>query len=346
MHTQKSITSIIKVLADVPSLLARVSEHKDKGVAIVSLPEKYQRLTAIIEETAETLVLTGKWDQAVRLLRCALEMADKVEDKGKSGAKTRILLGDLLWKRGHFEEALEVLQEAKRLAEQASDDRTLGDAAYHLGELYYIEAFYMHQRDHNEALECHNEALALRKKAGDRHGVVHSLSRLGTIYEQTEKPDEALEYHNEAIRIANEIGYERGLDRPITHLGAFHYRRSEFETALDYFWQVFEINLQTDDQENLVFTLASLGDTLWRIDEDYVDVALQLCAHALTLAEDLDFKLGICRTHLMMGELYLGRGEQESAEEQFHKVAELAASVGYEGFRSAAEKSIVELADD
>lgn len=343
MQVQKSIDSITEVLADVPSLLARVSEQKDRGEAALSLPEKYQRLAAIVEGITETFILTGEWGQAVRLLRFVLEMADKAEDKGKSGARIRIHLGYLLRRRGNYQEAMELLQEAKRLAEQALDDRTLGDAAYHLGDLYYIEAFYMHRRDRNEALEFHNEALALRKKVDDKRGVVHSLSRLGTIYEQTGKPDQALEYHNEAIRIANEIGYERGLERPITHLGAFHYRRDEFEKALEYFWQAFEINLRTDDQESLVFTLGNIGDTLCKIDGNYIDVALQLCAHALTLGEDMDFKLGVCRTHLLMGGLYLGCGERDKAKEQFQKVSELAASVGYEGLRLAAEESIGEL---
>ncbi|MDY7075410.1 MAG: tetratricopeptide repeat protein [Chloroflexota bacterium] len=346
MHTQKSINNITEVLADIPSLLARISEQKAKGEAVLSLPEKYQRLAAIVEEIAEIYILTGQWDQAVHLLRSIIEMADKADDKGKSGARVRILLGNLLQKRGSLKEASRLIQEAKRLAEQAADDRTLGDAIYYLGELYYIEAFYMHKRDRDEALELYNEALALRKKAGDGRGVVHSLSRLGTIYEQTGKPDLALEYHNEAIRVANEIGYERGLDRPITHLGAFHHRRDEFEKALEHFWQVFEINLRTDDQESLVFTLGSIGDTLCRIDKNYIDVALQLCAHSLVLGEDLDFKLGICRTHLIVGELYLGCGERDKAKERFQKVSELAASVGYERFRLAAEESIAELAND
>jgi hypothetical protein len=39
--------------------------------------------------------------------------------RSRQPAKVRILLGNLLWKRGHPEEAFEILQEAKRLAEQA-----------------------------------------------------------------------------------------------------------------------------------------------------------------------------------------------------------------------------------
>ena len=228
-----------------------------------------------------------------------IEMTDKAEDKGKSEARVRVILGNLLRRKGNYQEALGLLQEAKQLSEQALDDRMPGDAVYYLGELHYIEAFYMHKRDRNEALEFHNEALALRKKADDRRGVVHSLSRLGTIYEQTGKPDQALEFHNEAIRVANEIG--------------------------------------------LVFTLGSIGDTLCKLDKNYIHVALQLCAHSLALGENLDFKLGICRTHLLMGGLYLECGEQDDAKERFRKAAELAASVGYQGFRSAAEKSIIEL---
>jgi len=68
-HPAESINSIAKVLADIPSLLTRISEQKDKGEAALSLPEKYQRLAAIIEEIAETLILTGQWDRAIHLLQ-------------------------------------------------------------------------------------------------------------------------------------------------------------------------------------------------------------------------------------------------------------------------------------
>jgi tetratricopeptide (TPR) repeat protein len=271
-------------------------------------------------------------------LRFAVELADEAGDEGKSGARLRTLLGDLLWKRGDHAEALAALQEAKRLAEQASDAKTLGDAFYYLGDLYYIEAFYMNKRDRAEPLEYHEKALALRRKADDRPGITHSLSRLGTMYEQTGEPERALALHDEAIRIATEIGYDRGLDRPITHRAAYHYRRGEFEAALAYFWQALDVIRRTGDQASLVFGLGSVGDTLCKIDEDHINVALQLCAHALAIAEELDFKLGICRTLLMTGGLYLGCGERDKAKEQFQRMAALAASVGYERFHEVAEE--------
>jgi tetratricopeptide (TPR) repeat protein len=342
MHAQKSLDTVARILADVPSLLTRLSAQKEEGDAVLSLPEKYQRLAAIVEEIAETLILTGQWDRAIHLLRSVLEMADQAEDKGKSGARIRILLGNLLWKRGIHEEALELVQEAKRLAEKALDDRTLGDALYHLGEVYYFESFYMHKRDHTEALEYHNQALALRKKTDDKPGIVHSLSRLGTIYEQTERQEQALECHNEAIRVASEIGYDQGLYRPVTHLAASHCRQDEFEAALSHFWKALEINQRTGDQENRVFALANVGIALSRLDQNHVDVALQLYTQALAIAESLDYKLGICRTLLLLGERSLECGEKGKAKEQFQKAAELAAITDFERFRLAAEKSIAE----
>lgn len=334
----KNVDEITQALTDIPAFLAGVSAQRDGSDAALSLPEQYQRLAAIVEEIAEAWVLTGRWGQAVRLLRFAVELADQAGDEGKSGARLRILLGHLLRRRGNYEEASEILEEARRLSEEALDDRTLGDALYHLADLYYIEAFYMNKRDRGEPLEYHEQALALREKADDRRGIAHSLSRLGTMYEQTGQPDRALEFHNKAIAIASEIGYARGLFRPITHLGAFHYRKGEFEPALEYFWEAFELIQQAGEQESLVFALGNVGDTLCQLDAKHVDVALQLCAHALAIAEDLDFKLGICRTHLMIGELEKKRGERDSARARFQKAAELAVSIGYERFRLMAEE--------
>ncbi len=175
-----------------------------------SLVEKYRIMAVHALEISEIHERHGQWDEAVHLLQFMLELADRFKDK-EIEAKTRVLLGDLLWKRGFLDEARATLEKAKQLAEEITELKILSDCFYHLGELYYVEALAMRNRDHTAAREYHEKALALREKVGDKKGVVQSLSRLGTISEHMRNYDQALEYHNKAIALAEEITYDQGL---------------------------------------------------------------------------------------------------------------------------------------
>lgn len=283
-----------------------------------SLAEKYRSLATSILEISAIHERTGQWDQAIHLLQFILEVVDKAEDS-KSEAKLRVLLGNLLWKRGDLAEARAILQKAKQLAEKTSDLKTLGDCFYHLGELYYVEASVMRKRDHTAALDYHEKAFALREKSGDKKGVVQSLSRLGTINEHLGNQDQALEYHNEAIKIAEEINYDQGLYRPITHIGSFYRLQGDLKTALEHYKRALEICRKINDKQGLVFALGNVGRTLSELDEPLGD-ALQLCREALTIAEDLDFKIAIGRTLMITGDLYVKGGDPDTAKEFFQRI--------------------------
>lgn len=199
-----------------------------------SLAEKYRIMAVHALEISEIHERSGQWDEAVHLLQFMLKIADRFKDKGIE-AKTRVLLGDLLWKRGFFDEARRTLEKAKQLAEEISEDKIVSDCFYHLGELYYVEASAMRNQDHTAAREYHEKALALRERVGDKKGVIQSLSRLGTILEHMQHYHQALEYHNKAIVLAEEITYEKGLYRPITHIGAFYQQQGDLNTALTHY---------------------------------------------------------------------------------------------------------------
>lgn len=146
-----------------------------------SLAEKYKTMVVTAREISEIYERTGAWDQAVHLLQCMLEPADKSEDK-RIEAEIRILLGNLLWKRGSFDEARTVLQEAEQRA--GSDSKILGDCLYYLGKLCYVEAILMRKKDHSDAHDYHMKACALREKCGDKK-VVFNHFRGSALYMST-----------------------------------------------------------------------------------------------------------------------------------------------------------------
>ncbi len=323
-----------------------MSEYKSSDTEkldnALSLVEKYRSLAANAYELSEVCELLGQWDDAVYYLQIALKITQEIEDK-TTEAKIRVLLGSLLWKRGNFHKAREILQKAKQLAEELSDDKVLGDCFYHLGELYYVEATLMRNRDHTSALDYHEKALALREKTGDKKGVIQSLSRLGTLYEHMKNQDQALEYHNRAIAMAEEINYERGLYRPVTHIGAFYREQGDLKTALEYYQKALEICKRIGDRQGLVFALGNVGRMLYKLDEKKFEEAVQLCREALTIAESLGFVLAIDRTLMITGDLYASHGENGIAKELFQRARELAVDAGYEAHCQFVERRIAEL---
>jgi tetratricopeptide (TPR) repeat protein len=317
-----------------------------RGPALVvvgseNVADIYTRLADAVSEAARRYEMLGHTRQAVGLLRWTLEFG---EQDGSLQGKALLMadLGGIIWKQGHFDEALELLTEARRLAETVGDKSCLATALYQLGELAYVRAFMMQEGELQDALAYHEKCLALRQEIGDRPGITLSLSRVGVLYERMKEYEKAMAYHERAIELAEEIGYPRGTIRPYTHIGGGHRRNGDLRTALTFYRKALSIAQEIDSYENIVFGLANVGWTMYRLDGDF-ETAWGCFRRALELAEGMDFKFAIGRAYHVLGALYFNEGDMERALEYFEKLARLAVETGYKFFSGPANRHIQEI---
>jgi DNA-binding SARP family transcriptional activator/tetratricopeptide (TPR) repeat protein len=180
----------------------------------------------------------GRYDEAHRHLRSALELSDDAGDP--AGAAWTHHYRDLVYgQEGRNAEALDAAQRALRLF-QAAGDRVgqavaLSDVGWYHGLLgnhrqalaFCGRALTLHQRldnrsyqahtwsclgdthsrlgDHPRAIDCYRHALELFRELGDRFGEASALARLGEVHHGAGDPDAAREAWRQARAILGEL---------------------------------------------------------------------------------------------------------------------------------------------
>lgn len=250
--------------------------------------------------------------------------------------------GGEIWKHGDYDEALTLLAEAQQLAEAAGDEFALATAFYHLGEMAYIKAFFMQDGDVSQAMDFHQQSLALREEIDDQPGTAISLSRIGVLHERDQEDDRAMACYKRAISISDEIDFPQGMIRPYTHIGGYHRRNGNLPAALDYYQKALTISEEIKDQENVVFGLCNVGWFAYRQDGEK-EKALARFNRALGIAKRLDFKFAIGRVYHVLAELFWNEGDSDQALAYFEKLSQLAHGVNYKMLSDQADRRIAEI---
>lgn len=306
-----------------------------------SVFDQYQRVADALLEISTVYELEGRWDDTISLLEHGIEIMKQGNfQKGK--AQLQAFLGGIIWKRGHHQRALHILQEAEQISTSLNDKKTLGMALYNIGEIFYIKKFLMQEEVGTKALEYHKNALKARQEIDDQKGVTHSLSRLGVIYERMADNTKALEYYDKAIKISEDISYMHGMTRPLTHIGVYHRRQGDWEKALHYYEKALVINEKIGFKEGKVFAHGNVGQAKYNLENDF-DTSMSHCLKALTFANELDFKLAIGRTLYLISNLYQANGNREKAIEYYGRTIDAVQKVGYKVFEELAQKQLREI---
>src|SRR5439155_21738164 len=113
---------------------------------------------------------------------------------------------------GNFELAQADFKATLRMAQQAKDFNAEWQALIDLGFLWA-------QRDYTQTGTYFQQALALARQMDDPITLAHSLNRLGNWHLNIEQPREALQYHQEALALFQQGHDQHGLAETYDLLG-------------------------------------------------------------------------------------------------------------------------------
>ena len=222
-------------------------------------------LVDAIREAAIQLEHDGRAAKAVRLLKELLKTGDShvlpIEK-----ARLRAALGGMVWKQGNVAKARVLAADAVRPAEESGSSEALSEALFTLGEVTYLEAAYMGRGELGDAMEHHRRALDIRRQVGDRRGESLSLSRMGVIHERMEQHDEALACYEEALAIAKELDFPEGMSRPYVHIGVAKDRAGDVQGALEEYRRSVAAVRRAHDVHALAFDLCNVAWAAYRLD--------------------------------------------------------------------------------
>ena len=152
--------------------------------------------------------------------------------KAKSDtAKISLLLGiaenledEALWPRYNrlaYEAACKGGNETTYLKHKASALNNMGFFSHNNGNI-------------PAAINYYSEALTIREKTKDQHGIANSLNNLGALFYLKMDLKQSVIYYEKSLKIAKELNYKRGIAYAYNNLGNVYRAEKNYKKALEF----------------------------------------------------------------------------------------------------------------
>ncbi|MDX3538946.1 tetratricopeptide repeat protein [Streptomyces sp. MB09-01] len=166
-----------------------------------------------------------------------------------------------------------------------------------------------------EGKERYAEALAIRLRIGDHHGVAESHHHLGLAAEQQDRLDEAEQHYTAALTFNTGLGNLQRTAANHGQLGSVALRRGRLDDAERHYLQTFTISQQLDDLTTAAGALHQLGRVAY--ERGQLDEAEDRYRQALTIAEHVGGDSDTATAHHQLGLVAQERGRLADAEKWY-----------------------------
>jgi tetratricopeptide (TPR) repeat protein len=269
---------------------------------------------------------------------------------------------------GDFEQACTDYETALQLADAASDRHAEWQALLDLGLLWA-------GRDYAQSGDYYQRALAIARTMDDPATLAHSLNRLGNWNLNVEQPQEALRCHQEALATFQALSDWGGKAATLDFLGMASFLSGDLIQGTTYCQQAIVLLRELDDRQRLISSLVTLmmcggmyetgtliptaggfadslhcgeqalkiaGEIGSRSDEAHTLIQMAMCLgprgeyaqalevaqRGLAIAEEIEHRQWMTAGHRALGALYLDLLALSEARQHLEQALALAQEVG------------------
>ena len=298
------------------------------GYANEAAVEHFQRLLPLLEpgqtgdvhlELGAVWHLVGRWADAERAYRQAMEVAGRRDDRPLLAASKRDL-GILLMRTTSYAQGVTWLTDAAGALERLGDLPGLATA---LDRLAFAA---IQQGAYSDAAKAADHHLAIAVKAGDQREESGALHNLGLVAWDTSQRDEALSLLRRALAAATEAGDDRRRGRIANDLATLHAEQGNHGDALGYLRLARSIAQRIGDRWVVALGIANAAEL--HLDRGEYAQAARYSAHGLSVALELRDWVLITQGVGRLAAIAAAGGEQQRAEELFVRAVTLARAIG------------------
>jgi len=216
---------------------------------------------------------------------------------------------------GEFEHARSDYEQALNAARKAHDGVAEWQSFIDLGSLWA-------GRDYAQTYEHFQRAFELARAMGEPWILARSLNRVGNWHLNAEEPSEALQCHQEALAVFQRLNDQRGLAETLDLLGMASYLGGDVIQSAVYYEQATEQFRIIEDRKGLISSLATLmicggnyqNETMVPAATSFAE-SLQRGELALKIAREIDQRSGEAYSLFQLGVCLGSRGEYARALE-------------------------------
>jgi len=270
------------------------STHED-------ITQYYATAIDALYEIGRAYYTLGKSENAQHLLRTSLQLLDASEVKPQYRLKLLLLYGqvlivDHLLTRGggNADLLFATILHARQVAEASHEKLGIADALSLLGQAHYFTTVVS--------------------------GAVMDNPQSG-------KYNEALTYQQQALELREALHDTRGMSESYFQIGVIYERWQQFDRAEEYYTKARQIADEYDHP--LEKTEPARHFAIHALMKGNLDQALSLALQALELREAARFKPYQPLDHLLLRDIYQGKGDAANAQLHEQKASALAQEMGY-----------------
>ena len=158
---------------------------------------------------------------------------------------------------------------------------SLGNAYYSLGK-------------YPQAIDFHQQSLAIAQQIGERDGEAISLNNLGNAYDSLGQYQQAIEFHQQSLAIAQQIGERKGEANSLGSLGNAYNSLGQYQQAIEFHQQSLAIKRDIGDRFPVAIAWFNLGWALENVNRESDAVGAYRNARELYQAMGLDTDAQYC----------------------------------------------------
>ncbi|WP_139263034.1 tetratricopeptide repeat protein, partial [Flammeovirga pacifica] len=185
-------------------------------------------------------------------------------------------------RQGDLSASVELQFKALKINEEAGNE-------YSMAYTYLsISNSYFQLKDYDNYIKYTDKSYQIRKRLGDKAGILKCLTNFGIAYDYKKEYDKALQYFEEALAIARELNRKHNIGTLLNSIALIHIRNDQLEGVYNSLNDALAINKTLDDKKGIAKSYRYLG--LYYKQKGSYDKAIFYLKKALARAEGLEIE--------------------------------------------------------
>ncbi|MBE7385861.1 MAG: tetratricopeptide repeat protein [Leptolyngbya sp. SIO1E4] len=176
-----------------------------------------------------------------------------------------------------------------------------------------------------QALNYHQQSLALAQTVGNAQAEATALGNLGNAYLSLGHPERSLKLYQQHLEKARIAGNRRSVGIALGNLGNVYRILEDYERAIDCIQQRLAVAREVRDRHGEGDAYGNLG-SVYAL-QGRLEEALLLQQQAIAIAQEIGNRLGECRAYGNLGLVHQAFGDQIRAIECFKSTLKIARAI-------------------
>jgi predicted ATPase len=237
-------------------------------------------------------------------------------------AKGLNLLAYQLLQQGQIEKAKTLLEEARVIAESASDRDSLSQTLNFLARIHHFNL-----SDNTQARAYYQQSIVLAEQAGNQALKASALNFLAILGSEQGDSEEAQNLYQQSLMLWRGLGNTSGAAWVLNNLANLSDYRGDYHQAGSLFAESLQLFREVGEIDGIATTLANLGTNDMK--QQHYTKAKRLLAESLLFAKELGDKRLMAYVLRGLGHTAFCQNDIETAQDFLHNSYALYAEVGY-----------------